>query len=317
MPPDADQHTDDPLLAYLRMLAGPGDPTRFLDFRWRRPGGVMRRRFICTERLQDAVRLVGALAARNDVYVGVAPRDGNSHGGLGAIGSCHLAFVDSDRASTVRALSVFLPAPSMVIASGTPGHHQIYWQLQRPCAPGELQSANRRLALALHGDPACADAARILRPPQTFNHKHSPPTPVTLLALAGEERCSLSELIAGLPPDPAPQRDARASPAPRRGRSALDTQLLAIPAAEYVRVLAGRTPNREGKVLCPFHQERDPSLQLYADGGFYCFGSGCGAGGSIFDFAARLWGISPRGVGFIQLRERLALSFELNAAGCA
>ena len=80
----------------------------------------------------------------------------------------------------------------------------------------------------------------------------------------------------------------------RAERTALDRELLAIPAAEYVRVLAGLEPNRAGKVLCPFHQETDPSLQLYPDGTFYCFGRhskdrACRKGGTIFDFAAAMW----------------------------
>ncbi len=60
------------------------------------------------------------------------------------------------------------------------------------------------------------------------------------------------------------------------------------------------------------HDDSDPSLQLYRDGGgFYCFGSGCKAGGTIFDFAGHLWGISPKGAGFLEIRERLALVFDL------
>ena len=40
--------------------------------------------------------------------------------------------------------------------------------------------------------------------------------------------------------------------------------------------------------LCPFHQENTPSLRLYAHS-FYCFG--CGAGGDVVSFVARLCGI--------------------------
>jgi hypothetical protein len=36
-----------------------------------------------------------------------------------------------------------------------------------------------------------------------------------------------------------------------------------------------------GKILCPFHQEKTPSCQLYADGHYHCFG--CGAHGQIND----------------------------------
>jgi hypothetical protein len=304
-------------LAYLRVLVGPADPSRFLDVRWRRPTGPMRRRFLSTQRLQDAARLFAGLAARNDVYVGVAPRDGHSHGGRAAISGLHLAYIESDDAKTAERLAAFAHPPTMVVASGSPGHHQVYWLLDRRCAAGDVERANRRLALALAADLGSADAARILRPPGTFNHKHNPPRPVTLLVFRERARFALAQLTDGLPEDPSPPVAERPSAGQRTGRTHLDRELLAIGAAEYVRVLADRSPNREGKVLCPFHSDRNPSLQIYPDGGFYCFGSGCGAGGTIFDFAGRLWGISPRGPGFIELRERLAEHFDLTKTPCS
>jgi DNA primase len=103
-----------------------------------------------------------------------------------------------------------------------------------------------------------------------------------------------------------PANVARADPAPL---SELDRRLRAISAAEYVLALTGRRPNRQGKVLCPLHQERHPSLHLYRDGTFYCYG--CCRGGSIIDFAAALWGCGTRGVEFLALRARLARQFGL------
>lgn len=52
----------------------------------------------------------------------------------------------------------------------------------------------------------------------------------------------------------------------------------------------GITPVRGRHALCPFHSEKTPSLVLYPDG-FYCFG--CGAGGDVIDFVARLFSLSP------------------------
>jgi hypothetical protein len=52
-----------------------------------------------------------------------------------------------------------------------------------------------------------------------------------------------------------------------------------------------------------FHHDTDPSLQLYADGSWYCFA--CRIGGSIFDFAARTWQMNTKGPGFLRLRARL------------
>lgn len=56
-------------------------------------------------------------------------------------------------------------------------------------------------------------------------------------------------------------------------------------AAEYY----GFTANRAGYICCPFHNERTPSLKLFPDGGWKCFG--CGRGGSSIDFVMELFGL--------------------------
>jgi DNA primase len=52
------------------------------------------------------------------------------------------------------------------------------------------------------------------------------------------------------------------------------------------------------------HEERTASLKAYPNGSWYCYG--CHQGGSIFDFAATLWGRDTRGVAFVELRADLA-----------
>lgn len=52
----------------------------------------------------------------------------------------------------------------------------------------------------------------------------------------------------------------------------------------------GYSPNRAGFICCPFHNERTPSMKLY-DHRYHCFG--CGAHGSVIDFVAGLFGLSP------------------------
>jgi hypothetical protein len=295
---------------FLGVLAGERPDGCFLDVRWRRPGSRMKRRFLPAAQSTRAGVLIASRAARCDTYVGVALRDGERHGGRSAIASSQMVWLESDHALTAERLRAFHLQPSILIASGTPGHVQAYWRLERPHAPAAVEAINRRLAYALAGDSGCADIARILRPPGTVNHKHSPPRPVTLLALRPEHTVRLQELASLLPRDPDPPTFRASSRARRRaGRTALDRRLLAIPASEYVQTLAELSPNREGKVLCPFHEDTSPSLQLYPDGGFYCFGSGCRRGGTIYDFAGHLWGIDPRGAGFLELRERLASCF--------
>ena len=51
----------------------------------------------------------------------------------------------------------------------------------------------------------------------------------------------------------------------------------------------GLKVNAAGMALCPFHDERSPSLKLSR--GFYCFG--CGAQGDVITFVSRLFEISP------------------------
>ena len=189
----------------------------------------------------------------------------------------------------------------MLVASGSPGHLHAYWQLKRQIGVADLERANRRLAYCLGGDLASVDAARILRPPATWNHKHEPPAPVRMVALDRDSRYGLDELVSDLA-DP-PGRPAHNTRHPRHPRHPVDQMLLAIPAERYVHALTGREPNRHGKVSCPFHDDSNPSLQLYTDGSWYCFA--CNIGGTIYDFAGRLWGYDTKHRGFLALRDRL------------
>jgi hypothetical protein len=293
------------LLSYLRVLTVGAGPGQFLDIRWGNEQVRMRRRAVRASNPSRAAELITRVSRQMDVYVGVALRDYASHGGKAAISGSRLLYVESDDPNTPARLTIFPHAPSVVVSSGTPGHLHLYWQLHEVASPLQVENANRRLALALGGDPACTGIAHVLRPPSTLNHKHHPARAVRLLAHFERATYTLAELIRGLPPDDRPAAPVTAAVRHREGATDEDLALLEIPAEEYVRVLAERSPNRAGKVLCPFHTERDPSLQLYPDGTFYCFGASCRRGGTIFDFAAHLWGITPRGRGFIELRERL------------
>ena len=54
--------------------------------------------------------------------------------------------------------------------------------------------------------------------------------------------------------------------------------------------LYGIDVNRYSKALCPFHNDRHPSLYV-ADDHYYCFA--CGAHGDAIDFVGRLFQLSP------------------------
>jgi CHC2 zinc finger/RepB DNA-primase from phage plasmid len=290
-----------PLELYLGELVLGARAGQLLEIRWAASSTDMHRRFLRADATEQAARLIAALASRADVYVGVVLRE-RRHGGKRAIAGSRLLFVECDRLPDSQ-LALSLP-PTIEIASGTPQHRHLYWRLDAAATNERVESANRRLAHALGGDPRSVDVARILRPPDTLNHKTAPPRAVRLLALRPDARYSLAQLLAELPPG-SDALSETAAQAPRiLVRTELDRRLRAIPASDYVLALTGRRPDRQGKVLCPFHSEQHPSLQLYRDGSFYCFG--CGRGGSIIDFAAALWGCSTRGEEFLALRVRLA-----------
>ena len=46
--------------------------------------------------------------------------------------------------------------------------------------------------------------------------------------------------------------------------------------------------NRQGKALCPFHNDRNPSLSVYDDH-YHCFA--CGEHGDVIDLTAKLFGL--------------------------
>ena len=51
----------------------------------------------------------------------------------------------------------------------------------------------------------------------------------------------------------------------------------------------GVSINRQGKALCPFHNDRHPSLYV-ADNHYYCFA--CGEHGDVIDFVSKLFQLS-------------------------
>ena len=92
-----------------------------------------------------------------------------------------------------------------------------------------------------------------------------------------------------------------------------DAALRSIPTETYVELLT-RTEFRGRFALCPFpdHEDKTPSFRALPDGGFVCFG--CGRkGGSIIDFGELWFGITARGDGFKELRQRLAADLLTNS----
>ena len=66
----------------------------------------------------------------------------------------------------------------------------------------------------------------------------------------------------------------------------------------------GVSVNRQGKALCPFHNDRRPSLYV-TDDHYYCFA--CGAHGDVIDFAANFFDLP-----LYEAAQRLAADFGIN-----
>jgi len=288
----------DPLTTYLDLLFGAEPAGAFLEVRWRLPDRRgMGQLWRPVERKITAVDSIRSIGAKTDVYVGCAPRT-RQYGGKDAVERAHVLWADCDSCESLAALERFEPAPGVVICSGS-GRHA-YWALWPPAEGAEVERSNRRLAHALDADVRATDAARILRPPGTFNFKTGERVPVEIDHLAFE--VYTVEQVVGELADPVAERSARAPvPAP----TAVDNPLATIPPPLYVELLTGGEVGRDGKVACLFHDDRTPSLEVYAEpaGGWYCFG--CDRGGTIIDFGAALYGIEPRGPGYWEIRRRL------------
>jgi len=67
--------------------------------------------------------------------------------------------------------------------------------------------------------------------------------------------------------------------------------------------LYGVEVNRYGMALCPFHNDRHPSLYV-ADDHYHCFA--CGEHGDVIDFAAKLFGLP-----LYEAAQKLAADFHL------
>ena len=329
---------------YLQLLRSSAPPGGLLDVRYRTRGHQLARCFLGLDTPQAARALV-TLGAQTDVYVGCAMRV-RRRGRREDVAPTALLWADCDDLAASATMHAFAPPPSMIVASGSPANTHAYWALTHPLPTEELEYANHRLAQALGADPHCADAARILRVPGTLNHKHDPPRPVRLLDYS-PTRYRPVELYTALPPISAP--GTLTPPAPHALTAPMGHWLVANPSipggaqaaqhspgahvttrakdplheiepAHYVRLLTGRTPAPNGKLLCPLHEERTPSFHAYPtpQQGWACYGcptpTGRPRGGDIYTLASHLWNIPTRGQSFTELRARLHDVFRVHRA---
>jgi hypothetical protein len=292
--------------AYLLALAGDTQASNFLELRYRVGSHALASEFIRAHDREALASAIAARAAATDVYIGCAPRCRRS-GTKRDIADVWVLWAECDGAAAAEAAKAYAPRAGIIIGSGSGQNVHAYWPLSAPLSPEQAEQANLRLAYRLGADRACYDAARILRPPGTWNHKRSPAAPVIPLRLEPGRTVAVREVLAG-----APEVDDDRLLRRWRERSVRDVgqdPLLRIDPAVYVTELLGIAARPGRKVRCPFHADRRPSLHVYptAPQGWCCFS--CGRGGSIYDLAAAVWGTGTRGRHFIRLKRRLRERF--------
>jgi hypothetical protein len=101
-----------------------------------------------------------------------------------------------------------------------------------------------------------------------------------------------------------PHQGTAQSTSTATGRVQFDTgdPLKQVPAVVYLPAIAGVDVSASGRCRCPMrdHPDAHPSAKAYGTR-WYCFS--CGAGGSIVDAAAAVYGLEPTGRDFWRLRD--------------
>lgn len=294
---------------FWNALYGAEPASSLVELRYRIPDRVGMRQewFAASQReIPHAVRRLATLREKTDVYFGVAPRLERS-GAAAAVPHTHVLWADCDTPDAMAALKGFDPLPSLVVASGS-GQHA-YWPLVDPLEMRWIEQANRRIAFALGADLKATDAARILRPPGTFNHKSDPPKMVQLEELRLEVY-DIRQVVSGLPDPPGEiRRPARKNRVVRPHDSSDHEFLLGLEPRVYVERLTGEEVRRDGKIKCPVHDDNDASMHVYDEvgRGHYCYG--CQRGGSCYDLAADMWKLDCR-ADFREIQKRLLEIFK-------
>lgn len=284
-------------------LYGSEPASGLVELRYRIPDRVgMRQEWFSasSRQIPYVVERLKELREKTDTYLGVAPRLERS-GSAQAVRHSHVLWADCDTDRAMAALKAFDPAPSLVVASGS-GQHA-YWPLMDPLNVRWVEQANRRVAWALGADLKATDAARILRPPGTYNHKSDPARMVRLVELRPEVY-DVKRVVSHLEDPPgAIRRPARRNRIIRPHDSTDHEFLLGLEPRVYVERLTGEEVRRDGKVVCPIHADSDASMHVYGGTrGWFCFG--CQRGGSVYDLAGGIWGLDTRR-DFREIQKRL------------
>lgn len=205
----------------LALIVGAEPRSSFIEIRPLKPNGqpaTRERSFIPVGDHDRTAARILALREQHNVFMGCAPRT-RREGTADAIERVWCLWADCDDHGALERLQAFRPLPNLVVRSGSDDSAHGYWQLDKPLSPAWARRANLRLALALGADRAATDAARILRPAGTLNHKHDPPRPVVCTRLELDVH-TFAAIVGGLPDDaaytPRPPAASRLAPSPSR-----------------------------------------------------------------------------------------------------
>lgn len=204
---------------------------------------------------KEAAAAAIKLAPDRNVFFGAIPRAGKNRRNVDEDAPATVVWADIDTAEAVSALSAFSLPPSITVKSGTGSNVHAYWVLDSPIAARHAVAVNRALASHLGADSRSTDASRILRVPDTLNHKQTPATAVELASL-NDRVYELRALRHALDIPAVPSSDSPADVHEPTDPSPSVTQLLAR--LDGV-VLAGETG---WSARCPAHDDEHPSLAV-------------------------------------------------------
>jgi len=248
-------------------------------------------------------RFGSAQEPREECFLGVTSRT-NRSANKEVVAHSRWLWVDLDGPEGLDRLHAFLAERPCQLLVWSGGGVHAYWRLARPLPatrinahtshPDEpIEQANGRLVTHLGGDRRCRDRSRVLRVAGSPNYRRDEWARVIEANLA-LPAYTVEELVGDLPDD----SEADWMHRPTGVADGDDDPYKRIPAAEYMARLAGRTPNRSGKVRCPVpdHPDEHPSCSVTGPNRECWQCQSCGAAGTIYDLASLVLG-GPYGRG--------------------
>lgn len=234
---------------FLHHLFGACEPELFIEFRAIRAGQVVHRSWLPIGATAEAYAEAPALAPGADLFFGAAPRTYKA-GTKDAVGPVPALWADLDRPDAAAVIATFPIEPSVVVASGTPGHLHAYWFLAESIDPTAAEGLLKRLASALGGDEAATDASRMLRLPDRVNSK----TGAKARLIASEShRHQVAEIAAVLD---------RLAPASDPPEPAGESEISSV-VSHVLDLLDNVRPTGAGwQARCPAHDDEHPSLSV-------------------------------------------------------